>query len=124
MRVYIDRYYGEIKGAYWAPKTAGFDFAERAEAALSTDGTVRVFQWENITRFDRYSRRTEVIGRQHCGSTAHDIERGKRIDPEILAQLRTALDAAIANDAVTAERAEAIENGERDLYGNLIGETE
>lgn len=128
MRAFVSRDFGRICGAYWAPANSGFGYADAAEAALDADGVARVFAWRDITRLNRYANGGrggfEVIGREHTGSTAEEVERGKTLDPSIRAELEAAIIAAMQQDQRDAVARAAYNSGPRDQWGNLISDME
>ena len=109
MKPFVRRNYGSVTCAYWAPADCGLGFVEAAEAALDLDGVARVFAWRDILRQNPHARRPsemwDVIGREHTGSTADELERGKSLDPAI----RVALEAAIMDALMAAQRASKVQ---------------
>lgn len=97
--VFLHRDYGRIVGAYWSPKNSGFSYPQTAEAYLSADGIALVYAWRVVEQYDRHANGGRggmvIVGREHSGTTAQDIERGKSIDPVIRQELQDALDRAL-----------------------------
>ena len=123
MKVFLSRDFGRVVGAYWAPANSGLGYADAAEAALDLAGTARVFAWREVTQFSvAYGLR--VIGREHTGSLAAEIERGKTLDPAIRAELEAAIIAAMQTDQRAAAARAAYNNGPRDEWGNLLSDVE
>lgn len=119
MRAVVHREFGKIVGAYWVDENVGFGYQEQAEAFLSIDGVARAYAFRDVT-----NSRGRVIGRQRCGSTADDIERGKHLDPDIRLALETEIIAAMQYD-----QARELARKERnsllvDEYGNSAYEHE
>jgi len=119
MRAVVHREFGKIVGVYWVDENVGFGYQEQAEAFLSIDGVARAYAFRDVT-----NSRGRVIGRQRCGSTADDIERGKHLDPDIRLALETEIIAAMQYD-----QARELARKERnsllvDEYGNSAYEHE
>jgi len=114
MQIYIDRHLGKPVAAYSAPTGVGFGFRNAAEAVVNLEGEARVFAFRDVTQWDRASRCERVIGREHCGSTRDEIQRGLGINPTLKAELMQALSAATAEYESTLKSAPVL-----DGHGNV-----
>lgn len=114
MRAVIHREFGKIVGAYWVDECVGFGYQEQAEAFLGIDGIARVYAFCDVT-----NSKGRIIGREHCGSVAEHIERGKSLDPDIRQALETEIIAAMQYDQARALARKERNNLHCDEHGNL-----
>lgn len=119
MRAVVHREFGKIVGAYWVDGLVDFGYQEQAEAFLSIDGLARVYAFRDVT-----NSKGRGIGRERCGSTADDIERGKHLDPDIRLALETEIIAAMQYDQARELARKERNSLPCDEYGNLAYEHE
>lgn len=114
MRAIVHRVCGKVVGAYWADSAVGFGYKEQAEAFLSTMGVAQVFKFREVR-----NSRGQIISREHSGSEAEAIERGKTLSMDIREVLETEIVAAMQHDqARELARRERV-SAPADEFGNM-----
>jgi UDP-N-acetylglucosamine transferase subunit ALG13 len=121
MKTYINSYFGQIKGVYLSPADAGFGFAERAIAYLSTDGTFLGYEYQDIKKYNSYERQMLVVGRARVGTQLDDERRGAELSVEVKDKLSSALKAAQdEQQRKIAEELAQLNAQTFDVYGNEV----